>query len=181
MWSIWHQSFDLRFYTGRCGNLIPIFKVSVFIMFHLCFKKNVHTPIWGFSLIFLFESSLSSQILSALLFNMRDIGDSLLLSGKESICNAGNLCSIPGLRRSPGVGNGNALQYFCLENSMDRGAWWVTAHRVTKSWTHTHGRDLLLLLLLFIYYYLLLWERFNISKYACGLTNLSSQFYIWFI
>ena len=43
--------------------------------------------------------------------------------------------SIPGLGRSPGVGNGNPLQYSCLENLMDRGAWWAIAHRVTKSWT----------------------------------------------
>ena len=41
---------------------------------------------------------------------------------------------IPGLGRSPGAGNGNPLQYSCLENSMDRGAWWAMVHRVTKSW-----------------------------------------------
>ena len=41
---------------------------------------------------------------------------------------------IPGLGRSPGGGNGNPLQYSCLENSMDRGAWWATVHRVAKSW-----------------------------------------------
>ena len=44
-------------------------------------------------------------------------------SGKESACNAGDLGSVPGSRRSPGEGNGNPLQYSCLENSMDRGAW----------------------------------------------------------
>ena len=43
--------------------------------------------------------------------------------------------SIPGLGRSPGEGNGNPLQYPCLENPMDRGAWWVTVHRVAKSQT----------------------------------------------
>ena len=43
--------------------------------------------------------------------------------GKASVCDAGDLGSIPGLGRSPGEGNGNALQYSCLENSMDRGAW----------------------------------------------------------
>ena len=43
--------------------------------------------------------------------------------------------SIPGWGRSPGGGQGNPLQYSCLENSLDRGAWWVTVHRVTKSWT----------------------------------------------
>ena len=42
---------------------------------------------------------------------------------------------VPGSGRSPGVGNGNPPQYSCLENSMDRGAWWTTAHGVTKSQT----------------------------------------------
>ena len=42
---------------------------------------------------------------------------------------------IPGSGRSPGGGNGNPLQYSCLENPMDRGAWWATVHGVTKSWT----------------------------------------------
>ena len=55
--------------------------------------------------------------------------------GKESACNEGDLGSIPGLGRSPGEGHGNRLQYSCLENSMDRGAWWATGHRVTKSRT----------------------------------------------
>ena len=42
--------------------------------------------------------------------------------------------SIPGSGRSPGEGNGNPLQYSCLENPMDRGKWWTTVHRVKKSW-----------------------------------------------
>ena len=46
--------------------------------------------------------------------------------GEESACNAGDPGSIPGLERSPGEGNGNPLQYSCLENSMDRAAWWAT-------------------------------------------------------
>ena len=54
---------------------------------------------------------------------------------KESACNAGDLGSIPGLGRSPGEGNGNPFQYYCLENSMDRGAWQAIVHRVTKSRT----------------------------------------------
>ena len=57
------------------------------------------------------------------------------LDGKESAWNAGDLGSIPGLGRSPGEGNGNPLQYFCLGNSMDRGAWWATVHGVAKSRT----------------------------------------------
>ena len=53
--------------------------------------------------------------------------------GKESACNAGNLGSIPGSGRSPGVGNGNPLQYFCLGNPSDREAWQSIVHGVTKS------------------------------------------------
>ena len=55
--------------------------------------------------------------------------------GKESACDAGDPGSIPGLGRSPGEGCGNQIQYSCLENPMDRGAWWVTVHGVTKTWT----------------------------------------------
>ena len=57
------------------------------------------------------------------------------LSGKESAWNAGDQGSIPGLGRSPGGGQSDPLQYFCLENSMDRGAWRATVHRVAQSWT----------------------------------------------
>ena len=53
--------------------------------------------------------------------------------GKESACSVGDPGSIPGLGRSPGEGNGNILQYSCLENSMDGGAWQATVHGVTKS------------------------------------------------
>ena len=55
--------------------------------------------------------------------------------GKESACSAEDLGLIPGSGRSPGEGNSNALQYSCLENPMDRGAWWATVHGVTKSQT----------------------------------------------
>ena len=48
---------------------------------------------------------------------------------KVSAYNAGDLGLIPGLGRSPGEGNGNPLQYSCLENPMDGGAWWATVHR----------------------------------------------------
>ena len=49
--------------------------------------------------------------------------------------NAGDLGSIPGSGRSPGEGNSNSLQYSCLENPMDGGAWWATVHGVSKSQT----------------------------------------------
>ena len=53
---------------------------------------------------------------------------------KNPACNAGDLGSVPGSGRSPGAGYGNPLQYSCLENSMDRGAWRGTVHGVAKSW-----------------------------------------------
>ena len=54
---------------------------------------------------------------------------------KASACNAGDQGLIPGSGRSPGEGNGNPLQYSCMENPMDGGAWWATVPRVTKSQT----------------------------------------------
>ena len=68
--------------------------------------------------------------------------------GKEPACHEGDIRdagSIPGLGRSPRGGNGNPLQYSCLENPMDRGAWWATAHGVedsdtTEQLTHTSSK-----------------------------------------
>ena len=67
--------------------------------------------------------------------------------GKASACNAGDPGLIPGLERSPGEGNGNPLQYSCLENPTDRGALWVTVHRIAKRQTQlkelsTHAHNL---------------------------------------
>ena len=53
---------------------------------------------------------------------------------KNLPANAGEMGSNPGLERAPGEGNGNPFQYSCLENSMDREAWWATVHGVTKNW-----------------------------------------------
>ena len=54
------------------------------------------------------------------------------LRGEESTCNVGDVCSIPGSRRSPGEGNGYPFQYSCLKNPMDRGAWWAVVCGVAK-------------------------------------------------
>ena len=54
-------------------------------------------------------------------------------NGKESACNAEDPGLIAGLGRSPGVENGNSLQYTCLGNHTDRGAWWATVHGVARS------------------------------------------------
>ena len=59
---------------------------------------------------------------------------------KVSACNAGDLGSVPGSQRSPGEGNGNPLQYSCLENPMDGGVWWATIPEVAKSRTRLSER-----------------------------------------
>ena len=66
-------------------------------------------------------------------------------AGKESACNEGDLGSIPGLGRPPGEGKDYPLQYFCLESSMDRGAWRATVHglqRVRQDWSNLARRSL---------------------------------------
>ena len=60
---------------------------------------------------------------------MLEMGLLWWLSGKEPTCNAGDLGWICGSRRSPGEGSDNPLQYSCLGNPMDRGAWWATVQR----------------------------------------------------
>ena len=78
----------------------------------------------------------------------QELGLSRGSDGQESTCSVGDRASIPGSGRSPGEGNGNALQYSCLENSVDRGAWWAAVdggckksemtERLSISLSHTH-------------------------------------------
>ena len=77
-------------------------------------------------------------------------------AGKESAHNAGDLGSVPGLGRFPGEGESYPFQYSGLENSMDRGAWWATAHGVAKSQTterrtHTELEGVMAILICLIY------------------------------
>ena len=73
-------------------------------------------------------------------------------SAKEPAINAGDVTdagSVPELGRSPEGGHGSPLQYSCLENPMNRGAWWATVHRVTKSWIQlkqlsTHAQSMMI-------------------------------------
>ena len=62
-------------------------------------------------------------------------GNPWCLNGKESACDAGDVSLIPGSGRSSREANGNPLQYSCLGNPTDRGAWQATVHGVAKSWT----------------------------------------------
>ena len=95
-------------------------------------------------------------------------------TAKESACNAeavGDTGSIPGLGRSPGGRHGYPLQYPCLENPVDRGAWWATVHGVSESWTRL--------------------KQLSMHTYKCGLklamrwgphtTSLTSRWEPWFL
>ena len=64
------------------------------------------------------------------------------LSVKDSICNTGEVGSVPGLGKSPEGEHGNPLQYSCLENPMDTGSWWATVHRDSKSQTRLKGQSI---------------------------------------
>ena len=74
------------------------------------------------------------------------------LDSKESACNAGDPGLIPGLGRSPGEGNGNPLQYSCLENFMGGGAWWAAVHGVANHLTHPSDFTFTLALTRLIYF-----------------------------
>ena len=76
------------------------------------------------------EALATSEIYGSLMWLQGFPGGSVV---KNPPANAGDTDSIPGAGRSPGEGNGNPLQYSCLENPMDRGAWWATVHGVTES------------------------------------------------
>ena len=89
---------------------------------------------------FMLEQNLYSTIRSFLFFHL-ECAFMLVMDFpccsevKASTCNMGDLGSIPGSGRSLGEGNGNPLQYSCLENPMDKEAWWATVHAVAKSQT----------------------------------------------
>ena len=70
-----------------------------------------------------------------LLMDCWSLGGSVVKNPPANAEDTGDVGSIPGAGRSLGVGNGNPLQYSCLEHFTDRGAWWTTVHGVAKSWT----------------------------------------------
>ena len=123
---IWHRFYIILFFSAciRCNALFVCVLVAQSLLWlHGLWPARISCP-WN---------SPGKNI---------GVGSHFLLSGS---CNAGNLGSIPGSGRSPGEGNGNPLQYSCLENSISRGVWWVTVHGVTKSrckWVTNTGLSL---------------------------------------
>ena len=107
---------------------------------------------------------------------------------KESACSAGDsgdAGSIPGLGGAPKEGNGNPLQYCCLENPMDKGAWQVTVHGVTKSWTRLSTTLVCMYKAVtykgFINHYLLYLEKFlyKITKFSSRCCTIAIR--LWFL
>ena len=92
---------------------------------------------------------------------------------KVSACNAGDTGSVPGSERSPGEGNGNPLQYSCLENPMDRGAWRSSVHGVTKS--QTQLSDFTFTFTLYTHIKLNLWAVHLKLTLHCKSTALQSK------
>ena len=142
----------------------------------------------GFVLFFLIHSAILCLLIGEfILFTFKAIIDRYVMglpwwpSSNKSACNAGatwDTGSIPRSGRSPGGRHGNPLQYSCLENPRDRGAWQATVYRVTKSWTglkqlsmHTHAITgiLFFVFLLFLQSFLLL---SSLSFFLCGLMTL---------
>ena len=115
--------------------------MSMFQIYNISFIfKQTNMKIYG-----LFRAKLKAHISSYYTAVSTLLGLSGDSDSKESACNAGDLGSIPGSRRSPREGNGKPLQYSCLENSMDRGAWWAAVHGISQSqawlkWLSMHAR-----------------------------------------
>ena len=92
--------------------------------------------------------------------------------GKEPTCNAGDLGSISGLGRSPSGGHGNSLQYACLENPMDRGAWRAPVHGITKSRSQLSTARCSVCIFLSV-------SQFVPSLHMCPLVTIVCFLYLW--
>ena len=145
-WTATHQaSLSPSLTPGTCSNWCPSSQwcqttISFSIIpFSSCLQSSPHQGLfqWGRPALYRQETNnlLGRQIIVKKLQNRWGLAGGLI--DKEICCNAGDLDLIPGSGRSPGEGNGNPLQYSCLENSMDRGAWQVTVHGAV-----TVGHDL---------------------------------------
>ena len=122
-----HVPVDCHMFSHSSVMLCPFLK-----LFSLC------VSFWLISIVMSLNSFIFSYIISNLCYFYPVWVFPIDSVVKNPLTNAGdaeNSSLIPELEKSPGVGNGNLLQYSCLESSMDRGTWWATVQRVTKIWT----------------------------------------------
>ena len=126
----YHKPITRQRYIANCVSWVPrLTLVNKQLNLRMCSQNRTHSCIedcWRKSQLCIFVPLKSHDYTLRRGFSGGSVS-------KGSAYNAGDLGSIPELGRSPG--NGNPLQYSCLENSMDRGAWWATVHEVTKSQT----------------------------------------------
>ena len=104
--------------------------------YQLCDPGQITSPLWVS--VSYKQNTIATRLLVRFSMIIDLKGNVVLLVVKNLPANAGyvgDTVLIPGLGRSPGGGHGNPLQYSCLENPMDRGTWWTTAHRDAESWT----------------------------------------------
>ena len=131
----------------RCSKdlLLWLIKSSSHIQSGMCIQSGTYELLISLRIINM-HLPVPANLYSDLILNMLVIiviiiiaGLRWWLSGKESSCNVGDSGSIPGSGRSPRGGLGNPLQYSCLENPVDRGAWWTIVHGITKSQMQLKG------------------------------------------
>ena len=130
MWEVppeeWWTNFRNRVIIFSLRNQSPV--VPTF----QCLKRHISCSLYHFLILCCRRSNYSIIVGFFFPLLMCSKGFPHISVGKESACNAGDLGSIPGSGQSPGEGNGNPLQYSCLENPMDRGTWRATVHGVTR-------------------------------------------------
>ena len=132
--------FDSRWHTGDASSALPQFSFPCAVLYTLRLLQIAFFPpsIYRYLLIcFLLDIDFSFCLFTCILLPVSCCPFKHLCGwdGKESACNAGDSNLIPGLGGSPGEGNGNPLQYSCLENPKDREACQATVHGVAKSGT----------------------------------------------
>ena len=108
----------------------------------------------------------------------------MVLVVKNLLANAGDvrdLGSIPGLGGSPGGGQGNRLQYSCLENPVDRGAWWATVPRIAKSWTRLKEIGMHACIINYTHQGGRIWHQNDLTeeKYIYECCQLNSWMWMW--
>ena len=124
----------VRSWNFACQQIL--IRVSILVLVIVLFIFPI-SPWFCLRMLYLSKNLFISSKLSLLLASSCSRASQVVLVVKNPAASAGDVRDMDltsGLGRSPGEGNGNPLQYSCLENPKDRGAWWATVHGVAKSW-----------------------------------------------